>query len=53
MGATIAESDRDFPLYHQACFTCVVNGAICSNQNAVYEPTKGVDEACRLDDESG
>ncbi len=31
MGATLAESTKDFPLAYQACMTCYAYGSICSN----------------------
>ncbi len=31
MGDTLAESVRDYPLRHSACYTCWQHGAICSN----------------------
>ena len=32
MGDTLAETVRDYPLRHQACYTCYHYGAICSNE---------------------
>ena len=31
LGETLAEAVRDYPLQHQACYTCYHFGAICSN----------------------
>lgn len=31
MGATLEETFRPFPLRHQACYTCYLAGAVCSN----------------------
>ncbi len=31
LGDTLEEADRPFALRHQACYTCWVNGAICTN----------------------
>lgn len=34
LGATIAESARDYSLSHKACYTCYKWGAICSNYSS-------------------
>ena len=31
LGDTLAESFKPYPLQHQACYTCYMSGAICSN----------------------
>ncbi len=31
MGDTLADAMTEYPLRHNACFTCYMNGAICSN----------------------
>ena len=36
LGETLAEAFRPYPLRHQACYTCYLNGAICSN----YAPAR-------------
>ncbi len=33
MGNALAETFKPFPLYHQACYTCYLAGAVCSNFN--------------------
>lgn len=37
MGATLAESLGPYPLRHEACFTCWLHGAICSNYGGLGE----------------
>jgi sulfatase maturation enzyme AslB (radical SAM superfamily) len=35
LGATLEESNHDFALAHRACYTCWLNGAICTNAGAI------------------
>lgn len=37
LGATLAEADRPFALRHQACHTCWLHGAICTNYGGIGE----------------
>jgi molybdenum cofactor biosynthesis enzyme MoaA len=39
MGDTLAESVRDYPLRHAACYTCWQHGAICSNTTTCTAPS--------------
>lgn len=39
MGATLSEAMTDYPLRHQACYTCWAYGAICSNAPTAAERT--------------
>lgn len=39
MGDTLAETIRDYPLRHAACYTCMQYGAICSNESGVTTKT--------------
>lgn len=39
MGDTLSEAMTDYPLRHQACYTCWNYGAICSNVSTVASPT--------------
>jgi len=37
LGSTLEEADRPFALSHQACYTCWLHGAICSNFGGIGE----------------
>ncbi|MDP2496693.1 MAG: radical SAM protein [Candidatus Palauibacterales bacterium] len=37
MGQTMEEADEPFELKHQACYTCWLHGAICSNYGGIGE----------------
>jgi hypothetical protein len=37
LGDSLAEADRPFALRHNACYTCWLNGAICTNYGGIGE----------------
>ena len=37
MGERLGDTLQSYPLRHQACYTCVRNGAICANSTVTVE----------------